>query len=170
MTDTTTATIVLVDRYAQPGGHWTLAYPHVRLHQPSAYYGVNSRVLGDRKIDQVGWNEGLASLAPGAEVNAYFQHVVHDTLLPSGRVQYYNKHEYLGDGKFTSLLTKKEYCVGENTKIVDATYMKVEVPSMRKPPYEVADGVEVIAPNGLVGLNRAYGHYTVVGAGKTAIE
>ncbi len=26
-----------------PGGHWTRAYPFVRLHQPSAYYGVNSR-------------------------------------------------------------------------------------------------------------------------------
>ncbi len=33
----------IVDRNDQPGGHWTTAYPFVRLHQPSAYYGVNSR-------------------------------------------------------------------------------------------------------------------------------
>jgi cation diffusion facilitator CzcD-associated flavoprotein CzcO len=37
------ATVVVVDRNDQPGGHWTTAYPFVRLHQPSAYYGVNSR-------------------------------------------------------------------------------------------------------------------------------
>jgi cation diffusion facilitator CzcD-associated flavoprotein CzcO len=38
----TTATVVVVDRNDQPGGHWTTAYPFVRLHQPSAYYGVIS--------------------------------------------------------------------------------------------------------------------------------
>jgi cation diffusion facilitator CzcD-associated flavoprotein CzcO len=35
------ASVVIVDRAHQPGGHWTTAYPFVRLHQPSAYYGVN---------------------------------------------------------------------------------------------------------------------------------
>ncbi|HSS95242.1 MAG TPA: NAD(P)-binding protein, partial [Candidatus Dormibacteraeota bacterium] len=34
--------IVLVDRRHRPGGHWLDAYPFVRLHQPSAYYGVGS--------------------------------------------------------------------------------------------------------------------------------
>jgi hypothetical protein len=32
----TSATVVTVDRYHQPGGHWNAAYPFVRLHQPSA--------------------------------------------------------------------------------------------------------------------------------------
>ena len=41
------ATIALVDRLDRPGGHWNHAYPFVRLHQPSAYYGVNSRPLGE---------------------------------------------------------------------------------------------------------------------------
>ena len=27
----------------RPGGHWNDAYPFVRLHQPAAFYGVNSR-------------------------------------------------------------------------------------------------------------------------------
>src|SRR6202012_5741267 len=66
------ATVALVDRYARPGGHWTTAYPFVRLHQPSAFYGVNSRHLGEDKIDQVGWNKGLAELATGDEVCAYY--------------------------------------------------------------------------------------------------
>ena len=32
-------------RRAKPGGHWVDAYEFVRLHQPAAYYGVNSRTL-----------------------------------------------------------------------------------------------------------------------------
>ena len=50
----TDAAVVVVDRNDQPGGHWTTAYPYVRLHQPSAYYGVNSRKLGSDAIDQSG--------------------------------------------------------------------------------------------------------------------
>ena len=46
-----TASVALVDRRARPGGHWNDAYPHVRLHQPSAFYGVNSRVLGTEAVD-----------------------------------------------------------------------------------------------------------------------
>lgn len=57
----TDATVVLVDRNDQPGGHWVNAYPFVRLHQPSAYYGVNSRRLGSDAIDAGGWNEGFTS-------------------------------------------------------------------------------------------------------------
>lgn len=37
------AEVVLVDRRHGPGGHWLDAYAFVRLHQPSAYYGVESR-------------------------------------------------------------------------------------------------------------------------------
>ena len=39
LTDTD-ASIVIVDRHHMPGGHWNDAYPFVRLHQPSAFYGV----------------------------------------------------------------------------------------------------------------------------------
>jgi cation diffusion facilitator CzcD-associated flavoprotein CzcO len=68
----TAATVVIVDRYDQPGGHWTTAYPFVRLHQPSAYYGVNSRPLGNDTIDQHGWNEGFYELAGAGEICAYW--------------------------------------------------------------------------------------------------
>ncbi|MDF2462318.1 MAG: hypothetical protein K0Q43_553 [Ramlibacter sp.] len=40
------STLAIVDRQHRPGGHWNSAYPFVRLHQPSAFYGVNSRALG----------------------------------------------------------------------------------------------------------------------------
>ena len=41
----TDADVTMVDRRYRPGGHWNDAYPFVRLHQPSAYYGVSSREL-----------------------------------------------------------------------------------------------------------------------------
>ncbi|KAJ9607390.1 hypothetical protein H2200_008463 [Cladophialophora chaetospira] len=164
-------TIAMVDRYARPGGHWTIAYPHVRLHQPSIGYGVNSRGFdGENKLDTHGWNKGLLELASGPEVCGYFIAVMHQTLIPSGRVKYYPKHEYTGDGNFKSLMTGKTYRVSEKTKIVDATYHKTEVPAMRPPPYESTPDVKVITPNQLSALARPYNHYTIVGVGKTGLD
>ena len=54
----TDATVAIVDRGNRPGGHWNHAYPFVRLHQPSAFYGVNSRPLGTDRKDTDGWNAG----------------------------------------------------------------------------------------------------------------
>ena len=41
-----TADVVLVDRRSGPGGHWLDGYPFLRLHLPSALYGVESTALG----------------------------------------------------------------------------------------------------------------------------
>ncbi|KAK5734505.1 hypothetical protein LTR17_008865 [Elasticomyces elasticus] len=159
----TKSSAIIIDRYARPGGHWTIAYPYVRLHQPSAFYGVNSRHLGEDKTDQVGLNKGLAELATVDEVCAYYSIVMHQTFLPSRRVRYFPKHEYMGEGSFQSTITSQVYQVGEKTRIVDAT-------SMRAPPYEVAEGVSLITPNKLPEIARPYGAFTVVGAGKTGID
>lgn len=145
-------------------------YPYVRLHQPSIGYGVNSRRLGEDSVDQAGWNEGLMELASGDEVCAYYSTIMHRTFLTSGRVSYYPQHEYTGEGEFQSLVTGKSYRVGPKTKIVDATYMRVEVPSMRPPPYKVASDVEIIIPNDLPKVKRPYNAYTVIGCGKTGID
>lgn len=166
----TAKTVIIVDRYSRPGGHWTTAYPFVRLHQPSTYYGVNSRHLGSGKIDKVGWNRGLYELASRDEVTAYFSDVMRQTLLPSGRVQYFPKHEHLGEGLFKSIITGNMYQVEVGATIVDATYSKTEVPSMRPPAYKVAAGVHLVTPNALASIERGYANYTVVGAGKTSID
>src|SRR6476660_3054376 len=80
------AEVVMVDRRHRPGGHWNDAYPFVRLHQPSAFYGVNSRVLGNDAIDETGPNAGLYERATAAEICAYFGAVLDEHLLPSGQV------------------------------------------------------------------------------------
>ena len=116
------ATVAIVDSYSRPGGHWTIAYPHVTLHQPSKVYGVDSRKLGDEDIDQIGMNKGFLELATGDEIVAYYSRVMKSTFLPSGRVAYYPLHNYTTEGEFESIATGKRYQVGPNTRIVDATY------------------------------------------------
>jgi hypothetical protein len=164
----TDARVVLVDRNHQPGGHWTIAYPFVRLHQPSAFYGVNSLNLGSDTIDRVGWNEGLYELATAGEVCAYYDHIMRQQLLPTGRVAYFPMSEYLGEGRFATL-AGTDYSVNVARRIVDATYMHVMVPSMRPPPYQVAAGIECVPPNDLP-RSAAHERYVVVGAGKTGID
>lgn len=164
----TDARVVLVDRNHQPGGHWNTAYPFVRLHQPSALYGVNSLRLGSDTIDQIGWNKGLYELATAGEVCAYYDHVMRQQLLPTGRVSYFPMSEYLGAGRFATL-AGDDYTVNVARRVVDATYMRVTVPSMRPPAYEIAPGVECVAPNALP-MRAAHGRYVIVGAGKTAID
>src|SRR5450759_4321815 len=99
----TKATIAIIDRHHRPGGHWNDSYPFVRLHQPSAIYGVNSRSLGSgAKYAQV-LNKGRYELASGQEVLSYFDQVMQQRFLPSGRVRYFPMSDYAGDGTFTSL-------------------------------------------------------------------
>jgi hypothetical protein len=165
----TDATVVLVDEGHQPGGHWTSSYPFVRLHQPAAYYGVNSRALGTDAIDGHGWNEGFYELASGTEVCAYYEQVMQQQLLPTGRLTYHPMSHYLGDNVFRTL-GGDECTVTVRRRTVDATYLLTVVPSMRPPPFAAADGVEVIAPNALPRHAARHDHFTIVGAGKTGMD
>jgi hypothetical protein len=165
----TTARVVVVDRGHQPGGHWTRAYPYVRLHQPSAYYGVNSRQLGTDTLDRSGWNEGLYELATAGDVCAYFDRVMRQDLLPTGRVSYFPMSEYLGGGRIRDL-AGTEYTVDVRRRVVDATYLRTVVPSMRPPPYLVGDGVDCVPPNELPDHAPGQVRYVIVGAGKTGMD
>ncbi|GFG97665.1 NAD(P)/FAD-dependent oxidoreductase [Mycobacterium timonense] len=162
------ARVVVVDRNHAPGGHWTMAYPFVRLHQPSAFYGVNSVRLGEDTIDQVGWNQGLYELAGAGEICAYYDHIMRRRLLPTGRVSYFPMSEYLGDGRFRTL-AGADYTVHVARRVVDATYMRVTVPAMRPPPYRVSPGIDCVPPGDLP-RRVAYERYVIVGAGKTGID
>jgi hypothetical protein len=165
----TDAHVVVVDRGHSPGGHWNRAYPFVRLHQPSAYYGVNSRGLGSDSIDRLGWNEGLYELATVGEICAYFERVMHQDLLPSGQVSYFPMAEYLGGGRFREL-AGDEHTVNVRKRVVDATYLQTTVPSMRPPAYQVADRVDCVPPNDLPAFAVGRDRFVIVGAGKTGID
>ena len=64
--------VVMVDRRHRPGGHWNDDYPFVRLHQPSALYGVASRPLGQDRIDESGMNAGFYDRKTGRFVYVYY--------------------------------------------------------------------------------------------------
>lgn len=171
----TDATIAIIDRGNRPGGHWNDAYPFVRLHQPSAFYGVNSRPLGSDRKDTDGWNAGLYELASGAEVVAYYDQVMHQQFIPSGRVTYVPMHEadLTRAGSTTaaqSLLDGSTIQLTARRRVVDATYMNVTVPSQRPPAYEIDDGVRHGPVNALGTLTHPADTYTVIGAGKTGAD
>ncbi|MFT4853702.1 MAG: hypothetical protein ACI9YR_002092 [Bacteroidia bacterium] len=161
--------VIIVDKNDRPGGHWNNAYPFVRLHQPSAFYGVNSRPLGNDTIDHAGWNAGLYELASGAEVVAYFDQVMREQFIPSGRVQYFPNCEYLTDGTIASRVSGKTWTV-EAAKTVDATYMNVTVPSVTMPAYEIGVGVKCFALNELPKHANSTANFVIIGAGKTGID
>ncbi len=168
----TDANITIIDKHHKPGGHWNDAYSFVTLHQPSAYYGVSSKELSQGHKDQVGLNKGLHELATGDEVMAYFDQVMRQQFLPSGRVNYFPMCEYTGKGHFQSLLSGQQYTVQINKKTIDGTYFKTSVPATHTPSYSWDETVVVRPINDLPQLasQKSSTAYTVVGAGKTGID
>ena len=188
----TDAHVTLVDRHGKPGGHWNDADSFVTLHQPSAFYGVNSTALGSERKDTAGLNKGLYELASGPEVSGYFDRVMNQTLLPSARVSYHPMCNDLGDGQFESLLSGARTQVTVRKKVVDGTCYSPSVPSTHSRRFRVAPGVRVVPPNALPqlwhsqggeggareGANEGAGdgaralprRFVVLGAGKTAMD
>lgn len=168
------ADVVMVDRRFRPGGHWNDAYPFVRLHQPSANYGCHSRALGHDRIDEHGPNAGFYERATGAEVVDYFGRVMNETLLPSGRVTFLGKSDYRGhdhDGHHVvSLLNGEATQITVRRKFVDATIVESSIPSRHVPSFTVDDGVRFVTPNTLVDIADTAAGFTVLGAGKTAMD
>lgn len=172
--------ITLVDKHPRPGGHWNDAYGFVALHQPSATYGVNSMPFPYQRIDTSGANAGLHSLATGAQVLAYFENVMNERLLPSGRVAYYPSSEFLdrnsdsGIAKIRPLLSSSEINIKVRRKLVDATFYQTSVPSTHRPNFAIEGSVDIIPPNDLFQLWKRQdpepAHFVVLGAGKTAMD
>jgi hypothetical protein len=167
------ARVVMVDRRHRPGGHWLDAYPFVRLHQPSANYGVASRRLGEDRVDTSGINAGFYERASADEICDYYAQVMEHDFVGSARVQFLPMSDYRGedvDGHHvTSRITGADTTIRART-FVDATYVHSEIPSRHPRSYDVDPGVRVIAPNDLVDLAEAPAGFTVVGAGKTSMD
>ena len=166
----TEATVTIVDKHHMPGGHWNDAYPFVTLHQPSAFYGVSSKELSKGRLAKAGLNKGLGELASGSEILSYFDDLMRDHFLPSGRVQYFPMCEYQGEGRFSSLLSEQEYQVNVAKKTVDATFFGTSVPSTHTPGFDIADDVEFCPLNDLPKLTAKHDNHVVIGGGKTGMD
>ncbi len=167
------ATITIVDRRYRAGGHWNDAYTFVGLHQPSAFYGVPSRELGDGVKDETGPNAGFYSLSSGPEVVAYFDAVMRQRFLPSRRVRFLSMCDFVGrEGSVAEVvsLTSGEKRSIRARRFVDGTLAQTHIPATHPPKYDVARDVTLIPLNDLPSLKRAYANYRVIGSGKTEID
>ncbi|KQT11220.1 NAD(P)-binding protein [Ramlibacter sp. Leaf400] len=168
------ATLAIVDRRHAPGGHWIDAYPFVRLHQPSAFYGVSSTALGQDAIDRSGVNAGFYEVAGADELRAYFARVMQQSFLPTGRVRYFPCSDHTGgeNGRhtFVSRLTGAAHEVRVRRKLVDTSYLEGAIPAVGAPPFEVAEGVRWCPAGAVARIDGRAGRYVIVGAGKTAMD
>jgi hypothetical protein len=165
------ATVTIVDRRHAPGGHWIDAYPYVRLHQPSAFYGVSSLPLGEDALDAAGTNAGYYELAGADEIRAYYEHVMQRRFLPSGRVRYFPGCEYLeSERRFVSRLADASWRVHVRRKVVDTAYLEGSFPATSAPPFEVAGGVRCVHAGEIARIGDRPGRWAVIGAGKTALD
>jgi hypothetical protein len=164
------AQVVMVDRRNAPGGHWNDAYPFVRLHQPSLYYGVNSLPLGSEAISSRGPEAGMYDRATGVEIRAYYERVMDQHLIPSGQVRFFPQHDYVGDHRIASRLSGETIDIKVRKKLVDACYLSPEIPATTPPPFEVGAGVSVIPVHQLAQLGAKPERFVIIGAGKTAMD
>jgi hypothetical protein len=161
--------VALVDRRHGVGGHWLAAYPFVRLHQASAFYGVASTLLGGGRLQQHGPETGLQERATAPEICAYYDKVLSERMLESGKVEFFPNCDYV-DRAIVSRISGQRYDVPQTCRIVDARYLAPDIPEETPPPFDVADGVRVIPVNDLARLTEAPSQYVVVGSGKTASD
>jgi hypothetical protein len=162
--------VALVDRRHSAGGHWLEAYPFVRLHQSSTFYGVASTLLGGGRVQARGPEAGLHQRANQPTICAYFDDVLTERMLASGRVEFFASCEYLGDRTFVSRTSGQLFEVPARCRIVDAHYLAPDIPAETPPRFGVADGARVVPVNDLVRLEETPSQYVVVGSGKTATD
>jgi len=176
ITEDPVATVILVDRNQKPGGHWNHAYPYVKLHQPSCYYGVNSLKLGKARSKK---NENelydVNDRATGAEILDYFQKACNN-FVATGRVRCFFGAEYksneAGETNHSIVLNTDEKLYRVNCRKLVTVSTNVTVPSMRKPLIPVDETVHFVPPNEIPTCAKSgkYTNYIVFGNGKSGID
>jgi len=175
--DHSDARVVMVDRRHSVGGHWLEAYPFVRLHQASTFYGVASTLLGGGVRQTTGPEAGLHERASQPEITAYFARAL-NRMERTGRVEFHPNSDFSrvgggvvgGDRTIVSRISGARFVVPESCRIVNAHYLSPTIPAEVPPPFAVADGARVLPVNDLVQLDEAPSQYVIVGSGKTATD
>jgi hypothetical protein len=165
--------VTLVDRRHAAGGHWLEAYPFVRLHQASLFYGVASTELGAGAYQREGPEAGLQERASRSEILAYYADILHHRFLRSGHVTFLGGWDYHNEGLrqlVTSLVSGETLQVDVRRRVVDATYLAPTIPATTPPPFGVADDVHVVPVNELARLSATPSDIVIVGSGKTATD
>lgn len=162
--------VAMVDRRDGVGGHWRHAYPFVRLHQSSTFYGVASRLLGGGRIQTTGPEAGLHERADQPTICAYYEQVLAERMVGPGRVEFFPGCEYVGGRAFVSRDSGERFEVPDRCRVVDARYLAPDIPAETPPKFAVAVGARVIPVNDLPAWEGTTSQYVVVGSGKTATD
>ena len=152
------------------GGHWRQAYPFVRLHQSSVFYGVASTVLGGGRIQEHGPEAGLHERADQPTICAYYDDVLADRM--SGPAGSSSSRAATTWAIAPSLELDSGRAVRGAGALPDR---RRALPRPRDPggdaaEVRVAEGARVIPVNDLVRWEEAPSQYVVVGSGKTATD
>ena len=162
--------VAMIDRRDGVGGHWRNAYPFVRLHQSSTFYGVASRVLGGGRIQTTGPEIGLHERADQPTIISYYEQVLAEWMVGQGRVEFFPRCDYVGGRTFVSRDSHERFEVPERCRVVDARYLAPDIPAETPPKFDVSDGVRVVPVNDLPAWEGTSSQYIVVGSGKTATD
>ncbi len=165
--------VTVVDRRHAPGGHWHDAYPFVQLHQASMFYGAASTVLGTGAVQTSGPEMGLHQRAHVSEIRAYYDRLLHERLVASGRVTFLGGSEYHADGSrhlVTSRVSGETVSVTLRRRLVDATYLSPTIPATTPAPFSASDDVRMAPIHELANLTSTPRAFVIVGAGKTATD
>ena len=163
------ARVVMVDRRHGVGGHWLEAYPFVKLHQSSCFYGVPSTMLGGGKLQVSGPEAGLQERATQPEITAYYARCSTGWCRRAGSSSSPTATS-TATARWSRASPGKRFEVPESCRIVNAHYLAPSIPAETPPPFAVADGARVIAVNQLPRLEEAPSQFVVVGSGKTATD
>jgi hypothetical protein len=117
-------------------------------------------------------------LARHAEILAYYDRVMREKLLASGRVTYLPLTDYRGGGEGThtvrGILSGEEQTIATRRKLVDATWFQTSVPATHTPTFAVAPGTRRAIPGDLPAVwlqaDNPPAHFVILGGGKTAMD
>ncbi len=160
--------VAMVDRRHDVGGHWLAAYPFVRLHQSSQFYGVASTLLGGGKVQERGPEAGLHERANQPTILAYYSDLLTGRLRDN--VEFFAGCDHIGDRTFVSRVSGRRFEVPERCRVVDARYLAPDIPAELPPKFDVAPGARVVPVNDLAHVEDAPRQYVVTGSGKTATD
>jgi hypothetical protein len=140
LTELPSTKVILIDKKAQPAGHWQDAYGFLRLHQPSVVYGVASKQLEGNWLRLMAtkftfpWNHR----ATKNELLKYFGDFVEEKVAAE-QLEFYPNcvynfgQEATSNGlySFSTVDGTVNYQVKVNVKLVDGTAGECIVPSRK---------------------------------------
>lgn len=174
--------VVMIDKHAGPGGQWNDSYSFVRLHQPSAGYGVETEEMGPA-AGASGASE-KQHRATRAEILEYYRRV-------QRKLEAKHDFRFVGGATFDFSAVTEEgvassadgvpyrlrrsdggttiVCVAK--RVVDARFLEPDLP-VSVPPTFSYDGtvIQCVPINALAGQALSSKHYVVIGGGKTGMD